>query len=69
MPQNNFTITSDEVAKIQISTVRELVIKADSTNNREEKVKSLILAFKALEKSVTILGVEVNKININFKTV
>ena len=69
MPQNNFTITSDEVAKIQISTVRELVIKADSTNNREEKVKSLILAFKALEKSLTILGVEVNKININFKTV
>jgi len=61
MKEQPIIVTPDDIANLQINNARELIISADVTRRKEEKIKSLILAIESIEKCLQALGVNLDK--------
>jgi hypothetical protein len=53
-----------DLSDVSINTAQSCLVKANTTINKNEKIKSLIVASKLIDSTLRIYGVDINRTKI-----
>lgn len=59
-----YYFNTDDLVEAQINTAQSCLIKANTTLKKDDKIKSLIIAFKLLEGTLKSYGVDLERLKI-----